>query len=189
VLDLSNHGLGIGGAAALAAALEDNDTLVEIRLPGNSMGNHGGIAVARAFASNTSARTLDLSRFAAPTLAHPLASRASPILSCVAKHHTSVKSLSSVSAAVILLLHALTHACMNAHCPARSNGMTKMCLRAIAELLMNNRTLSSLNLSGNLFGDCDGIAIADAISVNRSVTSLNLSRCGLESKAGAALGE
>ena len=67
VLDLSNHGLGFGGATALAAALDDNETLVEIRLSGNSIGNQGGIAVARALAANDSVRTLDISRFAAPT--------------------------------------------------------------------------------------------------------------------------
>ena len=71
VLDLSNHGLGIGGTAALAAVLEENDTLVEVHLGGNSVGNHGASAVARALAENSSVRMLDLSGYVLRTRLTP----------------------------------------------------------------------------------------------------------------------
>ena len=59
-LDLSHHGLGDVGGAAVAGALERNTTLTTLNLRYNGLGEVGGAAVAGALERNTTLTTLNL---------------------------------------------------------------------------------------------------------------------------------
>ncbi|WP_039454784.1 leucine-rich repeat domain-containing protein [Candidatus Jidaibacter acanthamoebae] len=60
---------------------------------------------------------------------------------------------------------------------------------AIAEALKENKTITSLDLGGNDIGAAGGIAIAEASKENKTITSLNLSDNNIEEAGGIAIAE
>ena len=59
-LDLSHHGLGDVGGAAVAGALERNTTLTALDLAESDLGEVGGAAISGALERNTTLTTLEL---------------------------------------------------------------------------------------------------------------------------------
>jgi len=61
--------------------------------------------------------------------------------------------------------------------------------KALADALMSNRTLTSMNLGLNSIGNEGAEALADALKSNRTLTSMNLSRNSIGKEGAEALAE
>jgi len=156
-LELSNHGLGYGGAVALAKALEDNEVLTKIVLLGNTIGNQGGAALAAVLAKNTTVETLDLSD-------NEMSRGCAKALTTLVATNTHITYLN-----------------------LSRNAFDDAVGLALADAIGSNRAIETLNLSHNNFGEQCGEALGSAIEANGVLVDLDLSWNKFRGAGGAAV--
>lgn len=157
MLDLSSHGLGYDGAVSLAKALEFNDVLTELLLPGNSIGNQGGAAIATVLKKNSAVLTLDLSR-------NEMSRGCARALSLMLSTNSTITTLN-----------------------LSENLFDDSVGTILADAIAVNLSIAKLNMSHNQFGDPAGAAMGAAFESNTLLHELDLSWNNFRGEGGAAL--
>uniref|UniRef100_A0AAR2IYQ6 NACHT domain-containing protein n=1 Tax=Pygocentrus nattereri TaxID=42514 RepID=A0AAR2IYQ6_PYGNA len=163
-LNLRENSIGVEGAKAIARALQENNTLAELDLTANLLHDEGVTAIAGAVKANRALRSLHLQwNFmkggAAKALARSLHSNTSIQLLEWCRWNRTFETLLE------------TFLCL---CSLQGVSAGKAGAVALAEALMVNQTLHTLDLRGNSIGMAGAKALSSALKTNRSLRSLNL---------------
>ena len=136
--------IGDRGASALAKALAQNTTLLELRVWCNKLGEAGASALAEALKTNSSLLILNLR-------VNNLGDAGASALAEALKVNTSLKKLD-----------------------LGKNKIGEAGASALVEALKVNSSLSELWLDGNKIGEAGASALAEMLKVNRSLSILDI---------------
>jgi Leucine Rich repeat len=179
--------IGDDGAAAIAHALTQNQTLTTIWLDGNQNGDVGMEALAQALIQNTSLRGLhlDKNRFGTAGLtALANALKEAIGLSAISLNNNSVGSEGATILADVLKINAtLTELWLE------NNSIGDVGAAALADALKCNSTLIVVSLDNNSIGDVGAAALAAALKSNATLTRLWLGNNSVSDVGAAALAD
>eukprot|EP00812_Abedinium_dasypus_P006184 NODE_177_length_1883_cov_282.990700.p1 GENE.NODE_177_length_1883_cov_282.990700~~NODE_177_length_1883_cov_282.990700.p1 ORF type:complete len:462 (+),score=137.80 NODE_177_length_1883_cov_282.990700:186-1571(+) len=156
-LDLMANRIGCSGAAALATALQQNETIATLKLSSNNIGDLGAHALAAALQQNARITVLDLSR-------------------------NNIGDLGAQALAIALQQNE-TLATLNLN----GNCIGHMGAQALAAALQQNEMIAVLNLRSNNIGDLGAQALAAALRQNETLATLHLSGNDIGSVGAQAL--
>jgi Ran GTPase-activating protein (RanGAP) involved in mRNA processing and transport len=169
MLDIGESGLGSEHGSILASALCVNKTIVDLKISYNLFGNDTCIEIINALQGNPSLRVLEIA------------------------------GVRMDASAVVVLSRLLDETNPLSKCQLTSlrmydNGIGEIGARAIAQALVSNKTLQTLELGNswsdngeNEIGDLAVEHIALALQVNTCLTTIDLTGCAVRAKGGAAL--
>uniref|UniRef100_A0A7N8X871 NLR family, CARD domain containing 3 n=1 Tax=Mastacembelus armatus TaxID=205130 RepID=A0A7N8X871_9TELE len=174
-LILCSNQLGDKGTIALAEALKFNHTLLSLQLQSNSISNRGMTALTKALQQNRGLVSLNLRENSigvegAKDMAHALKTNSSLRTLWLNDRRQTCDSYN--------LLFSIFPQCVQCFvcCLFSLQGVSAGTNGAIAmaDALMSNQTLQTLDLRGNTVGMKGAKALANALKSNRSLKSLNL---------------
>uniref|UniRef100_A0AAR2IHC0 NACHT domain-containing protein n=1 Tax=Pygocentrus nattereri TaxID=42514 RepID=A0AAR2IHC0_PYGNA len=160
-LRLQSNSVSDKGMKALTQALRSNKGLTSLNLRENSIGVEGAKAIARALQENNTLAELDLT-------ANLLHDEGVTAIAGAVKANRALRSLQWNRTFETLLE---TFLCL---CSLQGVSAGKAGAVALAEALMVNQTLHTLDLRGNSIGMAGAKALSSALKTNRSLRSLNL---------------
>ena len=201
-LNVSNNGIGNQGVASLASALKVNQTLTSLHLGSNLIGDVGIEKLANALIDNESLTNLDVSN-------NNIGNQGLNVLIDALKKNQTITNLNlkdnksitytGIDALVNFSMTntSLAHLYVNKTdfietfrnikkkfetsdvVDLPNESITNVISSMIASILMQNKTVTKLNLSSNQIGD-DGIKkIANALGVNNTLQNLDVSKNGI----------
>ena len=184
-LRLIDNNLCSACAESLATALKTNTTLTNLYLSGNNLGPAGAASLATALKTNTTLTNLYLSR------GNNIGPAGAESLATALKTNTTLTNLNLSGnnlgpAGAESLATALKTNTTLTNLNLSGNNLGPAGAESLATALKTNTTLTNLNLSGNNLGPAGAESLATALKTNTTLTNLNLSGNNL-GPAGAKL--
>jgi hypothetical protein len=189
-LKLGTNKFGAEGLAALAEALQLNQTITSLDLQSNAIGSAGAATLANTFEVNTTVTNISLSTNEIGPEGAAALSKALEVNKAITEIDLSFNSIGAdrsfnyidegiAALAKVLEINAVITTVLLRNCRIGPEGAA-----TLAKALRANSTIARINLFDNGIGDEGSAVLAKALEINKSIKHMDL-RCNVIGNAGA----
>lgn len=183
-LDLSRNLLGDVNIAVLSRAMTKNKSIVSLSLAMNGLDQFGCRAVANLIRKTTTLQTLNLRSNCLDGSGFTRIAQALESNTSIKRIYAQGNTFGDEGAEAIACTLSTNNTLLAVGLGL--TGISEDGIQHIADMLSANKTLAELDLHGNLIGDNGAILLADSLHDNKALVFLNLEICGIGNQGGNA---